>query len=113
MMLGAGVEPARPNGWEILSYLHFDTTQDSPPKHKSNVLPCSTKLTLNALSLSYDLGHFLLTTPAGEANCRCDCDNLRPDTLGVTAPKNVPDFWGRPITFRGRCDQLEGIPKCL
>ncbi len=65
MVLGAGLEPARPNGWEILSYLHYDTTQDSPPKHKSNVLPYSTKLTLDALSLNYELVHFLLDTPAG------------------------------------------------
>ena len=28
--------------------------------------------------------------------------HLGPDT----APKTGPDFWGRPIMFRGRCDQL-------
>ena len=83
MVLGAGLEPARPNGWEILSYLHCDTTQDSPPKHKSNVLPAHSKLTLNALSLNYDLGHFLLRYSRRGANYRCDCDNHRPDTLRV------------------------------
>ena len=65
MVLGAGLEPAGPDCWEVLSYLHYDTTQDSAPKHKSNVLPYLTKLILDALSLNYELAHFLLDTSAG------------------------------------------------
>ena len=41
------------NGREILSSLDCGTTQDNPPKHKSNALPSCVKLLLDAVILTY------------------------------------------------------------
>ena len=52
--------------------------------------------------------------PPRGAKYRCDCDNHRPDTEGVGyGAESRRRFWGISIMFRGRCGQLEGIPKCF
>ena len=42
------------NGRGILSSLYYGTTQDNPPKQKSNALPSCVKLLLDAVILTYE-----------------------------------------------------------
>ena len=69
---------------EVLSSLHSSTTQDNPPKHKSNALPSCIKLLLDAVISTYECQQGVSEIPPREgANCRCNCDGYRPDTLRV------------------------------
>ena len=71
------------NGRDILSSLDYVTTQDNPPKHKSNALLSCVKLLLDAVILTYQCQQSVSEIPPGGAHRRCDYDGYRPDTLGV------------------------------
>ena len=70
------------SGREILSSLDYVTTQDNPPKHKSNALLSCVKLLLDVVILTYKCQQSVSEIPPRErANHRCDCDGYRLDTF--------------------------------
>ena len=71
----------------ILSSLQCGTTQDNPPKHKSDALLLCVKSLLDVVILTYEcqqsVSEIIPSPGGGGPNYRCDCDGYRPDTLGA------------------------------